>query len=228
VSQVARKHKQKNKKQKAKSKNMKRKIIASLCVLAGLSVSLSVRASIAVYNSGFENVTGTTATGWTVENGGGGNTVVDTAGAGLAGSYGEVFTRGGTGQVGIELVPPPYGVILTTATTYQVSFWAKTTGTGTGTLQVSLNGNDSGPAGQGASPVFTSATGYTEYFVNMVPQHLNQQVEMNFDWSGSGILSLDDIGLSAVPEPSTVLAGLLVLVPTGASTLQILRKKRNT
>jgi hypothetical protein len=31
--------------------------------------------------------------------------------------------------------------------------------------------------------------------------------------------------LAPVPEPSTVIAGLLVLLPSGASTLQILRKK---
>jgi hypothetical protein len=32
---------------------------------------------------------------------------------------------------------------------------------------------------------------------------------------------------TSVPEPSTVIAGLLVLLPSGASTLQILRKKRS-
>jgi hypothetical protein len=208
---------------------MKRKLIASICVLAGLSVSLSARANIAVYNNGFENQSGGVANGWNAMNVTGanttGNSVTDTAGAGFGGSYGEVFVQGaGSKQPGIQIAPAD-DPVLTTATEYQVSFWAKSTGAGT--IMVSLNGEDSGQAGQGASPVLT-ASGYTEYFVDMAPIHINQPVEINFYWSGAGVMSLDDIGLSAVPEPSTVLAGLLVLVPTGASTLQILRKKRNT
>jgi len=38
--------------------------------------------------------------------------------------------------------------------------------------------------------------------------------------------ALDDISLVAVPEPTTVIAGALLLLPFGASTLRILRKRQ--
>jgi hypothetical protein len=38
--------------------------------------------------------------------------------------------------------------------------------------------------------------------------------------------ALDDISLTAVPEPTTMIAGALLLLPFGASTLRVLRKHR--
>jgi len=38
--------------------------------------------------------------------------------------------------------------------------------------------------------------------------------------------ALDDLSLVAVPEPTTIIAGALLLLPFGASTLRILRKNR--
>ena len=35
---------------------------------------------------------------------------------------------------------------------------------------------------------------------------------------------MDDISLVAVPEPTTMIAGALLLLPFGASTLRMLRK----
>jgi hypothetical protein len=37
-----------------------------------------------------------------------------------------------------------------------------------------------------------------------------------------------DLPLLPVPEPSTVMAGVLLLVPFGASTLRMLRRKQTT
>jgi hypothetical protein len=40
------------------------------------------------------------------------------------------------------------------------------------------------------------------------------------------VIDLDNVSLVAVPEPTTMIAGALLLVPFGASTLRMLRKKR--
>ena len=44
---------------------------------------------------------------------------------------------------------------------------------------------------------------------------------------GNNGVALDEVSLVAVPEASTVIAGILLLLPFGASTLRILRKKRD-
>jgi hypothetical protein len=44
--------------------------------------------------------------------------------------------------------------------------------------------------------------------------------------NGNGFIGLDNVSASAVPEASTVIAGLLLLLPFGASTIRILRKKQ--
>ena len=48
------------------------------------------------------------------------------------------------------------------------------------------------------------------------------------DGSGSAqpAFWVDDISLVAVPEPTTIIAGALLLLPFGASTLRILRRNR--
>jgi hypothetical protein len=42
---------------------------------------------------------------------------------------------------------------------------------------------------------------------------------------GGNDFALDNISLTAVPEPTTMIAGALLLLPFGASTIRILRKK---
>jgi hypothetical protein len=42
----------------------------------------------------------------------------------------------------------------------------------------------------------------------------------------SGSVDINSITVSAVPEPTTMVAGALLLLPFGASALRILRKKR--
>jgi Protein of unknown function (DUF642) len=44
--------------------------------------------------------------------------------------------------------------------------------------------------------------------------------------AGNGFIGLDNLNVSAVPEPTTMIAGALLLLPFGASTLRILRKNR--
>ena len=45
-------------------------------------------------------------------------------------------------------------------------------------------------------------------------------------YSGSTLIGQSDITVDVVPEPTTMLAGALLLLPFGASTLRILRKSR--
>jgi hypothetical protein len=44
--------------------------------------------------------------------------------------------------------------------------------------------------------------------------------------ASANIESITVSGVSAVPEPTTMIAGALLLLPFGASTLRILRKKQ--
>ena len=44
-------------------------------------------------------------------------------------------------------------------------------------------------------------------------------------YSGANLLAATEITVNAVPEPSTYLAGALLLLPFGASTIRIMRKK---
>jgi hypothetical protein len=49
---------------------------------------------------------------------------------------------------------------------------------------------------------------------------------LSFLWFGNcGNLHLDDVTLTAVPEPATLLAGALLLIPFGISTLRIVRRR---
>jgi len=53
-------------------------------------------------------------------------------------------------------------------------------------------------------------------------------LEIGEGGSGAASANIESItvsGVSAVPEPTTVIAGALLLLPFGASTLRVLRKK---
>jgi hypothetical protein len=43
----------------------------------------------------------------------------------------------------------------------------------------------------------------------------------------NGTLAQDQLGLVAVPEPATLIAGALMLLPFGASTIRVLRRNRS-
>jgi hypothetical protein len=70
---------------------------------------------------------------------------------------------------------------------------------------------------------------FTLYFTDVSsPGNLSFQW-ISSDASGSGVeqqnIQLDDVSLVAVPEPTTLISGALLLLPFGASTVRILRKK---
>ena len=57
--------------------------------------------------------------------------------------------------------------------------------------------------------------------------HFLDVTSLQFISDGEGrYWGLDDFAFSAVPEPTTMIAGALLLLPFGASTLRILRKKQ--
>jgi hypothetical protein len=215
-------------------KNMKRilMVVLSTCVLAGLSAN-----AIVVPNSTFETTSASTGSGaanWTGVNTSGGNTLGDVSGLGVGSSFGEEFFQGGTGQPTINNMPGVNGggISLTSATMYQVSFWAMdlTSSGASGHFTVELDA-----AGDQIQAVASGATigSYTQYILNFTVSVADENESKNlmFSWQGTGDGLLDNVtvsAVSAVPEPGTLIAGLLVLLPSGVSTLQILRKRRNT
>jgi len=112
--------------------------------------------------------------------------------------------------------------LVTAGGTYQLSFlYALRSGVtpASGMMAVYWDGN----LVVNLSPTTTAMTLYTTS-VTATGSDLLQ-----FD--GTGISDsygaiLDNVSLTAVPEPTTMLAGALLLVPFGASTLRILRRNR--
>lgn len=84
-------------------------------------------------------------------------------------------------------------------------------------------------------PPFTwtvsGTTEYTHYTTTLTApaSGLNPQ-QLFIGWNQAGItahwLYVDDVNLVPVPEPSTIIAGALALLPFGASALRMLRKSR--
>lgn len=102
---------------------------------------------------------------------------------------------------------------------YLVTFWAKSTGEGTLTL-----GLDTAPVIDIVSPPSLTTT-YQQYSFVITPTTVGS---LQFTWNDGGTQSafIDDVSVVAVPEPSTVLAGMLLLVPLGISTARIVRRNR--
>jgi hypothetical protein len=108
---------------------------------------------------------------------------------------------------------------LTIGQGYTINFWLATPGGPGGTLTVTLNG--------ALAQVVTvpSNSAYTEYNLNATANIVSSQLVL--DWGSIGnsgaILDVDNVSV-AVPEPTTMVAGALMLLPFAASTLR-LRKK---
>jgi hypothetical protein len=111
---------------------------------------------------------------------------------------------------------------LTAGSLYSVSFWILPQGTGD--LTVSLNGVYVTPGVNGVMAV-NGAEVYSQYSFTVTP--VNNSGILSFVWSSSAtptILDLDDVSVTAVPEPTTMVAGALMLLPFAASTLR--RRKK--
>jgi hypothetical protein len=108
-------------------------------------------------------------------------------------------------------------VPLTVGTGYTINFWLADPGQPGGSVEVDLGGTKAGVI------TVSSNSAYTEYNLNATP--IAQGI-LDFIWVSStppSSLEVDDVGV-AVPEPTTMIAGALMLLPFAASTLR-LRKK---
>jgi hypothetical protein len=98
-----------------------------------------------------------------------------------------------------------------------VTFWAG--GSTAGVMDVSLDG---------LILYITAPTSssWTEYSFLVTPTDTGLQ-PIDFDWNSAGGATLDiaDVSVTPVPEASTMIAGALLILPFGASTLRILRRR---
>lgn len=139
--------------------------------------------------------------------------------------------------------PPPYSpatmsqaVTLQSGMTYELSFWAHgdnvTTTYNGGGLTVSISSAPGTFFLASSSLTSGSPTDWKQYTTTFTPtgsgtllfSYQDSENGLNGGAVGRGIY-LDDITLNAVPEPGTVMAGLLLLLPLGASGLRVLRKR---
>jgi hypothetical protein len=129
-----------------------------------------------------------------------------------------------SGTYALQMVSPPpnggssevYQNLTLAAVPTVVDFWAETTGNGT--FSVFL---DSQLVRFGSIP---GATGYTEYTYTVTPTA--GVGELNFEWTSANTLYLDDVSVTPVPEPTTMMMttiGGALLLPV---TLRMLRKTR--
>jgi hypothetical protein len=176
--------------------------VASVCVLAALSAHANL-----VINGGFE--TGAFSP-WTAGGVPGPPTITAVPADVHSGTYAAELN-------------PFFGAIsqsvpIVGGTTYSLDFWVKADGVGTLTVTLDSVTVD--------SLLFVGATAYTHHtYASVTPLATGT---LNFAWSDGGTQHafLDDVNLAAVPEPTTMIAGAMLLLPFGASTLRFMRKAR--
>jgi hypothetical protein len=114
-------------------------------------------------------------------------------------------------------VAPPLSV----GTTYEFSAWVMNVyPSSPANLQFSFGGNVLGTFS-------TSLSGWQEFTATFVAttDQSSGSIDLNVEAFGNDF-ALDDISLTAVPEPTTMIAGALLLLPFAASTLRVVRKNR--
>ena len=216
-----------------KKGNMKYKLLTAAS--ASLLAILPVKANLVV-NGDFESHSGAAAANWTVSN----PPVNDTSGFGVGGSFGEVFGPGRSKITqDVDLGPNPPGK--NPEVEYQITFYAmnlvtdQSTFVPDGEFDIKLDGR---PDVMVSVSSGTDLSAYSEYTVDITTSDLGLR-PLSITWTGTadtgstahgnlvthGEGLLDDVTVTAVPEASTVIAGLLLLLPFGASTLRILRKR---
>ena len=198
--------------------------VVSICGLAGLALSAS--ATIVVPNYNFETQSGGVAADWTTT----GTSVSDVSGNGVGGSYGETFGPGGGNKISQDIA------LGTGAGTFAVTFWAMDLVSSTAKIATETGGFNVTLDGSGATSQAivggTSIAAYTEYTVDLTTTGGGSKL-LTFAYTADGVNGqglLDNISvtrIAAVPEPTTMLAGMSLLLPFGASTLRILRRRQS-
>jgi hypothetical protein len=184
---------------------------ASACLLT----ALSTRANL-VLNGNFQGGTsGGGPTDWTVDFG----TVTAVALAGAPSGYAaEMFAKNTT-----FYTSDFYQNITLPTVAEDVSFWVYVP-SGGGVL--SVNFTDANPDLMDTGII--AGSGWKQYTFIYTPTDPTVTPTIEFDWNSAGGKSayIDDVSVTPVPEPTTMIAGALLLLPFGASTLRILRKTR--
>jgi len=189
-----------------------------VCALIGSSLFVSllfggsaVHADL-VTNGGFEMRDAGDFTDWTVTSTGTGpQAPTNNLTAAHSGNYGALFAPGTTSVISQVVTVPAAG-------NYVIDFWLETIFNDDAYLNVFLGGTGV------ESFVFPDQTSWTEYTVPVVANAGRQTLAFQFTPSGSGPIYFDDVSMT-VPEPGTMIAGALLLLPFGAGAIRQLRKK---
>ena len=228
-----------------------KKIKFSLGLATAAGALLNLTASGALVNGSFENTAGTwvptyynsgfgamivpqnstAVPGWTVRNG---QMDWDESGAfGLAAQDGRFFL-----DLTDDEVTGPAGMAQTTIptvplATYHISGWIGSSrqyngGTTQPTITVNVDGNNVMTV-TGAGYAAPTPSYWEQFGIDFVAA--GPTTDLLFQGGTVGVgnnyyIGLDNISVSMVPEPGTLLAGALLLAPFCASTVRVLRKKR--
>jgi hypothetical protein len=206
-----------------KQKENMRKIRALGAGLVMVAVMSGINLQASLVNGGFE--TGNFS-GWALSGDTGADAFLISPSYGVAhsGTYG---LYAGPYQNPIN---PGFGYIAQTLATvagqtYHMSFWLRTSDGGINP-QVPPNQFVALWGGVQVASVLDAYTlPWAEYSVNVVATGSSTELKFGF-WHPPAGWGFDDVSVSPVPEPTTMIAGALLLLPFGASTLRVLRKSR--
>ena len=141
----------------------------------------------------------------------------------VQGVFGAVYPVDGSFQAAFGAVGSLGGIFQTVPVivgqSYTLSFWVYNFGGTPSELRVDWGNHNL------IDDVDPPAFGYKHYSFNVVAG--GPEVQLSFQQDPSYFL-LDDVSLTPVPEPSTYIAGALLLLPLSLSTLRSVRRKPTT
>ena len=184
---------------------MKKLQLAIMAV--SLAGAMSAQASLVV-NGGFE--TGSFA-GWSLIGNPGFRTVVSSPvhSGSFAGSFGAIGSLGGIAQ----------SLPTVASQTYTFDFWLRNSGGTPSEAVVSWNGSAV------LHLLNPGSFGYTHFSYTTTATGASTPIKFEFRQDPS-FFQLDDISVTAVPEPSTYIAGALMLLPFGLQGMRHLRSRK--
>jgi len=100
---------------------------------------------------------------------------------------------------------------------YSINFWIANPGANGGMLMVGLNGAPS------AAITVAGNSAYTEYVLTATPVNSSGNLEFLWTSTSSATLDVDNVSV-AVPEPTTMVAGTMMLLPFAKGSLRQRKK----
>jgi len=143
---------------------------------------------------------------------------------GVSGSFGGVSPESGSYQAYFGAVGSAGGIAQTVVTTtpgasYSFDFWLYNFGGTPSSVNVTWGGSTV------LSEVNPGSFGYTEYSYTETATSSATSIAFAFQQNPSYFL-LDNVSVTPVPEPTTMVAGAMLLLPFGVSAVRMLRKSR--